>query len=259
MKVPLSQVSRIFFTTPTADVVARVPDSRDGVLLAGGDFVEGQILDVNESRVKLSSVLFGIKRFETRQVAVVAYRNGIAATTQRYHLRAADGSSLLFEDAEFAANLLHIKDPILSALVFPFGEVTELNAGPGRVALLASLPAEVRPKREPGHAHVIDGGVAVKAGMRLAYELNGGYRGLSLFFAVPPSVPPAESAVLSVTADGKSVYQSEPRTSVQPPLPVSVDLTGVKSMVISLESTSEHENVHALLVDAALVRTAADR
>ena len=270
LTIPLGQVSRVFFAPLTADVLSRLPADRAGVLLANGDFVEGEILDLSGSRVKISSVLFGIKRFETKQVAVAACRAIVPAST-RFHLRATDGSSLLCDGLDVGAAGVRVKDPLLAPLHFPIAEVAEIVAGPGLVKPLTQLkPIEVRPKGDaPAYAvnaslsggplmlidRTVEEGLAIRADAELAYELDGRYRRLTLQCAVPLDAPRTQSVVFSITLDGNEVYKSDARTSAMPPLPVSVDVSGMKRLVLRV--TTEPAGTQAgggILINPVLVQ-----
>jgi hypothetical protein len=269
MIIPLREVSRVFFAPLTADVLSRLPQEREGVLLANGDFVEGQVLDVSESRAKVSSVLFGIKRFETRQVAVVAYRTPVAPAATRYYLRAADGSSIFFDEAQLTSNVLHIKDPVLSPLLFPLSEVAELDAGPRRVRALTSMkPSKVSPEGDDaGYAvnasltggpialtdRAVTDGISIGEGVRIEYALDGRFRLLSLQLAVPREVPVSRRVVFSVIVDGKEAYRSSAITHGEAPMLAKADLVGAKSLVIRVASEGEGARGVGVLIDPVLV------
>ena len=270
LTIPLGQVSRVFFAPLTADVLSRLPADRAGVLLANGDFVEGEILDLSGSRVKLSSVLFGIKRFETKQVAVAAYRAIVPAST-RFHLRATDGSSLLCDGLDVGANGVRVRDPLLAAVQFPLAEIAEVGAGPRLVTSLMQLkPIEVRPKGDaPGYAvntslsggpltlmdRTVDEGLAIKADTELVYELEGSFSRLTLQIAVPLEAPRTQSIVFSVIVDGKEAYKSDARTSAMPPVPVSVDVSGTKRFAVRVAAEpAGTPSGGGILVNPVLIR-----
>jgi hypothetical protein len=249
LAVPLAHVSRVFLAPLTADVVSRLPENREGVLLSNGDFVEGQLLDLNDSRVKLSSVLFGIQRFETRRVAVVAYPTPAIAAKSRFHLRATDGSSLLFDAAEVTGNGVRATDPALGTLTFPLTEVADFGAGPGRVTSLTALKPEVVEPKGEGRAYavnaslsggrlaladrVVEEGLSLREGARLAYAIDGRYRSLSLQFALPPDASGSE-VELGINIDGTESYDGGSVKPGQQPLTVKLDLSGARRIEIAI-------------------------
>jgi hypothetical protein len=251
LSVPLAHVSWVFLAPLTADVVSRLPEDREGVLLSNGDFVEGRLLDLNDSRVKLSSVLFGIQRFEVRSVAVVACPGAAVAARSRFHLRAADGSSLLFDDAELAVEGIRVKDPALGTLTFPLTEVADFGAGPGRITSLTSLKPEIVKAKGEGLTYavnsslsggplaladrVVEEGLALREGARLGYRLEERYRSLSLRVAAAREAVASDAVSLNITVDGKTAYEGNPVKSSERPVVVYLDLTGVRQLEISLE------------------------
>ena len=78
--------------------------------------------------------------------------------------------------------------------------------------------------------------VACLPGARISTRLEQPFDALEAVVGVCPLSPPDASCSFEVWGDGKKLFGSEPRTGGQPPLPVRVDISGVKELVLSTQS-----------------------
>jgi len=107
---------------------------RKGVLLAKGDFVDGEFRGLDGDQVKVSSVLFGLRSYDARkEVLAVALREA-SATAATYEIRLRDRSVLQAVTIAFERGALVIRDSILGTLRVPVGELAAIE-------LRASAPA----------------------------------------------------------------------------------------------------------------------
>jgi hypothetical protein len=144
-------------------------------------------------------------------------------------------------------NRVTIEDPVAGPLTIDRAEMTELSIGPGRTEPLAGLrPEKVEPSPEAVSVTtpVALGGVTgeraitLTAGSAATWRLDGKYRALTLTCGVPASVLPTTPVRFVVLADGKELFHTPPRTSLSDPLAASLNVTGVKSLTLRVESTS---------------------
>ncbi len=68
ISIPPTDVSRIIFLPLSSQLLARLNNPRVGLLLASGDVVEGEFGGIDDGRVAVSSVLFGLKKFNIAEV-----------------------------------------------------------------------------------------------------------------------------------------------------------------------------------------------
>lgn len=120
-------VARLVCRPLTAAQAAGLSSARPGVLLAGGDFVEGEFRGIADGRVKLDTVLFGQKQFDlARDVAAVILRE-TAPASWRYALRLQDQTLLLVQDIALEAQSLRVRDSLVGNLAIPIAELVSLQ------------------------------------------------------------------------------------------------------------------------------------
>ncbi len=101
--IPTHELARIVCQPVPVAFSAKLQPGRRGVLLANGDFIDGEFVALEGNRVQMSSVLFGLRTFETsRQVLAIAIRD-IENSENAVELQLKDqstlaGGSLDFED-----------------------------------------------------------------------------------------------------------------------------------------------------------------
>jgi len=112
--VPTERVARLVFAPVPGDFAT--PGDRPGILLAGGDFVEGEISGLSVQPVEwprkpqlkagVKSLLFGARNFEVaREVIAVDYA-AVAPGDAKYEVRTADGSAMRAKAVEVKGNRL---------------------------------------------------------------------------------------------------------------------------------------------------------
>jgi hypothetical protein len=257
--VSLASVARVVFRELSPEQAAKIPDKATGVLLKEGDFVEGEFKGVDkQGRIQLSSVLFGLARFEPKEKAIALVINDVdPAAKPELTLRTADGSVYAARSVKFENDKLTIDDALAGQFTVSRGDVTELTSGGGRTESLAALkPAKVEPEPKPGAPAplAVDStgvglpmtiagvtaarGLTLPAGASASWDVAGAYRTLTFKCGVPAGVLATAPVRFVVLADGKEVYRSKPRTSLDQPLTASVPLKDVKTLTLKTESTS---------------------
>jgi hypothetical protein len=91
-KTPADQISRLLFAPMLEDERLRIPTGRTGVLLKGGDFVEGEIARASASDIAINSVIFGIQVFNPRENVIAVVLSDIEPSKALYEVTTADGS-----------------------------------------------------------------------------------------------------------------------------------------------------------------------
>lgn len=253
MRIPRTAVSRIVFSELTPELSTKIPEMGTGVLLREGDFVEGELRTLKDGRVELSSVLFGLKRFEPRQQALAVAINPLEPARTRLIVRTSDGSVYLTRQLALQKDKVTVDDPAAGPLTFNRGDIAEISAGADRMDALASLkPSGIECVAKDAGDGLIStekwtrlllGGIPVQSGMimtagtSVSWDLGGQYRLLTLTCGVPNSVLPTASVRFAILADGKELFRSPARTSVDAPLPVSVNMKDVKKLTLQTQST----------------------
>src|SRR5688572_10393692 len=95
MTVPTSHVARILYRPLSEEAASRIPPGRTGVVLSNGDFIDGDVA-IRDGNVNVSSVLFGVRRFNTYdQTTAIILREAATAEPGKLRVRATDGTVLI--------------------------------------------------------------------------------------------------------------------------------------------------------------------
>lgn len=107
----------------------RITDNRMGVLLANGDFVEGQMQSLDNDTLVLNSVLFGVKVYGIDQVMAIVLAGIKAPTkTSRFKLRIENGSQFYVRGFRVDDKDIIVDDPSVGKMRIPLTEFNELRA-----------------------------------------------------------------------------------------------------------------------------------
>ena len=253
---PLGDVAKILVRKAKRNVEAEALES--GVVLAGGDFVAGELKSMKDGQLTVSSVLFGLRRLDlNRDVATVALR-AAAAGRAAFEIETRDGSLFLARSVAAAGNELVAHTEVTGEVKLAWADVEELRAGAGRLAWLSELdvakasgPGGVADASHyainfmpAGGAIELAGkrygrGVGMAAGVMLEWELDGRYSVLVGEVGVPSGILPAGGVVFVVAGDDKELWRSASRTSVDGPEEITVTVKGVKRLALRLEAASD--------------------
>lgn len=131
--------ARIVFQNLSAQRAAKIEPGRAGVLLVNGDFVDGEFKGYERGRVKMSSVLFGLKFFDAAYEVVAVVLRDPAVGSPTFRVKSSDGSVLLVKKFQMAAEGLTIEDATLRGYRVPAQELIELKQGSGTNLYSAAL------------------------------------------------------------------------------------------------------------------------
>ncbi len=255
LSVSTGDVARIIFKPMNAEQAAKLSPGRTGVLLTNGDFFEGDVRWADGGQIRISSVLFGNKSFGTGEAVAVALHD-VKAEPAAYQVMHADGSVLMAKSITTdATGVILIEDQTMGPIKTGLGEISEIRAGSSRFMTLTDLkPAKVEGARPGETAYAIDAttsglamalgdqpcqhGIGAAAGASLLYDLDGGYKTFTARAGVPHGVLPMAPVRFVVLGDGKELYRSPDRTSLDEPVGFSVAVSGVKSLELKVECPS---------------------
>lgn len=271
--ISLVNVARIIFRELNPELIAKLPEKRTGVLLVEGDFVEGEFRSMSRGRIQLSSVLFGLANFDIRDKAVALVLGDVEAPKAQMLVRTQDGSSYVAASVAPDKDLLVIEDVLGAKFSINRWEVTEISAGQSRMESLADIkPAKVETAGKEGPDAVVLNatgtglpmnlagtlfakGITVAAGASATWNLAGKYRTLTFKCGVPKGVLATAPVRFIVLADGKEVYKSRPRTSLDQPLSASASIKDAKTITLKVEPTAgELQTTPGLWGDPGLVK-----
>jgi hypothetical protein len=127
--VPTSHVARILYRPLSEEAAARIPPGRTGVVLGSGDFIDGDVA-IRDGHVTISSVLFGVRRFNTYdQTTAIILRDAAPAATNKHRLRATDGSVLNISQMIIERGKLRATDPAGNVFALTGEQLVEIVTG----------------------------------------------------------------------------------------------------------------------------------
>ena len=122
---PVKRVSRPLLARLQFVPHDALPDNlrRTGISLRNGDFVDGEIRTIRDGQVEISSVLFGIRRYElAREVAAVQFANPAPQPTA-WTIDLTDGSQLRAQALTAKDSVLRVQSRLLPGLEFSAPEI----------------------------------------------------------------------------------------------------------------------------------------
>lgn len=124
--VPTHLVARLMFQWASPDWLAIARHQSTGVWLANGDFFEGDLRAVEAGRLRISSVLYGMKNFDSNNdvVMVALQRDNPHAT--RFEVRTVNGCVWRSQSLLFADNELILEEPVLGAIKIPVHQLAAI-------------------------------------------------------------------------------------------------------------------------------------
>lgn len=248
--LPAADVARIILTPMATGMLGKLPDRNAGVLLARGDFVEGEIRGFDGRAISLSSVLFGLSNFVVGSEAVAVALAAIDPPHGAFIVRTANGNSYLANSAKIDADTLVIEEDFLGTVRLARADLAEIRVGGGRFSFLS----ELQPPSVETHSGVVpstawtvhsstvagaslDGipcanSITCLMGTSLSWNLDGQYKLFVCRGGVSDASPPTVAVKLVVLGDGKELYCSPPRTSRDEAGIISVNVSNVKMLTL---------------------------
>ena len=126
---PLStiNVARIVCQPLSKSMEARIAPGRTGVLLARGDFVDGEFRGIDGGQVKVSSILFGTRAFDAKKEVLAVALREVSPASADYEIQLRDQSFFPADAVTFERDTLVIHDSILGAVRLPVAELAALK------------------------------------------------------------------------------------------------------------------------------------
>ena len=135
--VALPAVSRIDFQWVPYRYLTFLNEARPGILLASGDFIEGEFKGVKDQRAAVSSVLVGVRTYDLNQDVLCVVLRPPAQRPHAFEVSTIDGSRWLATDLQFGHNELIVRDSALGTCRLPIYELAEIRRFPFQRAVPA--------------------------------------------------------------------------------------------------------------------------
>lgn len=127
MTVAELDVSRILYRKVTNDVAATLPPGRSGMLMAKGDFFEGEVRSVSGGTADVRSVLFGIRKFGVPGDTVAIILRDAEPAAADWEVRLEDGSAMRAKSVVADSGRAVIDDAVLGKITVPLAELRLLK------------------------------------------------------------------------------------------------------------------------------------
>lgn len=130
LRVSLIEVAALVFApTDLAPWLGR----RRGVVLPNGDFLDGEFRGLTPPRVRVSTVLFGIRQFEIGRECSAVILHPPTPVPARWEIRTFDGTRLRANQPPLLYHpVVRVVDLQLGEQRLPFADIVEITALPGR-------------------------------------------------------------------------------------------------------------------------------
>ena len=127
--ISLVNVARLYLQPLASRTVEKIPAGRKGVLLANGDFVDGEFKGIEGGRVIISSVLFGLQAHPLPEVLAVAIRDAPRTPPVGVLLRVGLPSGALLHAKTLAVRngAVIVEDPSVGTVMLPADDLRELK------------------------------------------------------------------------------------------------------------------------------------
>ena len=119
----------IFFqplSLPVADRIRSGKVGREGVLLVGGDFVEGEILSIKDNNITLQTLLFGSKQYQGGSQASAVFLQKPAKAREQWVVRTQLGTEIRLRKLEWEGSVLIANQTPFRKLRLKADEIQEI-------------------------------------------------------------------------------------------------------------------------------------
>ena len=121
------KVARVLFSPRSRKFEQELTPGRRGVLLASGDFFEGEFASLEKDRLEMSSVLFGHRSFKLGDQVIALVLADPSPATAAFTVRTTDGSELRAPFVTPEPNAVAFVDPTLGPCRIPVSQLVEIT------------------------------------------------------------------------------------------------------------------------------------
>jgi regulation of enolase protein 1 (concanavalin A-like superfamily) len=120
-------VARIIFQWLSPRQAAQIRSGRPGVLLATGEFVEGSFKGIEKGKAQISSVLFGLRRFDVDDEVIALVLRKATAWPHQCEVKTVDGSTWRGTAPEAGDGEVTMQEASVAHCRIPLYELAELR------------------------------------------------------------------------------------------------------------------------------------
>jgi len=265
------------------ELVEAAPE-RDLLVVRNGDVLdrlEGTISGLDETTLTflVGDTRVPIDRSKPKLFGVIPGKTQPSQSSPLGELHFRNGDVLTFKSVELKDDELAVQPLTGSRISVPFEKAASLDFGQGKVTFLSQLTP-----REKEHSSYFGSeldvvfdvridhsdagpttpiridrqayqrGLVIHSKTKLVYRLNGDYRRFVAVAGIEQLVRPRGRLVLSITGDGQELFRRD-ITGEDPPLPLDLDVTGVRELMILVDFGDDlDDGDHLALGDARLIK-----
>ena len=127
LRVSTVQAARIHCREISLSLLEHVPPARSGVLLAQGNFIEGEFRDLQGDRVQISSVLLGSRSYDLDREALAVILRRVEPNPVPWEVQLRDRTVLRATELKITPAGLVVREELLGPLRVPFNAVAALR------------------------------------------------------------------------------------------------------------------------------------
>lgn len=119
-------IARLQFRSMSPQLAARIGSGVPGILLLNGDFIEGELKSFKKGRVTVSSVIFGLRSYDTASQAAAVVL-GPFQKGAKFVVRTKTGSALFADAIGVEQETLVLVEPILGKMRLTSNELLDIR------------------------------------------------------------------------------------------------------------------------------------
>lgn len=132
-------VATILCQPMSQKLAAKIPPGRTGVLLMNGDFVESEFRSLEAGTAQVSSVLFGIRKFDVKKEVVAIILRDARPPSWTWSIELADQTRIFANSIALGAEGLTLLDPSFSNFRVPALQVIDIRRNTGFTSFAQAL------------------------------------------------------------------------------------------------------------------------
>lgn len=127
IRVPTERVARIAFQPLSGELAWKSRVSRAGVWVNTGDFFDGDFRRLENGKLAISSVLYGLRTFDIDDEVLAVVLQARQRQRAKYEVETSDGSLLLASDITLGDGEIRLRESALGEVGVPAFEILELR------------------------------------------------------------------------------------------------------------------------------------
>ncbi len=127
LRVPTDRVARLAYAPLSGEMAWKTRVSRSGVWVNTGDFFDGEFRGIENRRLTISSVLYGLRTFDIDDEVLAVVLQPRQAQSAPFEIETTDGSVLLASEVTLAEGEIRLRESALGEVRLPAFELLDLR------------------------------------------------------------------------------------------------------------------------------------